>query len=109
MSMPSSLARPCNRVSTADPRVVAAAAVAGDRQALGVRIALAADLIPPASDRLHREGGRVMVHSDADPTGIGGDIVDAIRHGTAECFNQKIIHADLFGLVLRTPFPTSIL
>jgi hypothetical protein len=41
---------------------IAAATVAGDLQALGVWILLAAHLMPPAPHRLHREGGGVMVH-----------------------------------------------
>ena len=65
-------------------RAVAAATVSGDRQASGVRVALGTDAVPPGADRLHREGGGVMVDTDADPTGIGGEIVDAIRHRPAQ-------------------------
>src|ERR1700692_4090341 len=50
-----------------------------------------------------------MVHPDADPTGVGGDIVDAIRHRPTQSFDQEIMHANRFGIALRTPFPPSVL
>ena len=45
----------------------------------------------------------------ADPTGVGGDIGDAIRHRPTAPFDQEIMHANLFGIALRTPFPSSVL
>ena len=37
-----------------------------------------------------------MVHADTDPTGVGGQAVDTIRHRPAEFLDQKIMHAALF-------------
>jgi len=46
---------------------VRAAAIGGDRQRLGVRVALPAEVLPPAQDRVDRELGRVAVDADVDP------------------------------------------
>src|SRR5712672_1121431 len=88
-----------------DAIAVTATAVAGDRQAFGVGIAHAANVLPPAPHRLYREGRRVMVHPDTDPACIGGDIVNAIRHRATERFAEKVIHPDFFWLALRPPLP----
>jgi hypothetical protein len=50
-----------------------------------------------------------MVHSDTDPARVGGNIVDAIRHGAAECFAEEVIHPDFFRLALRPPLPPGVL
>src|SRR5688500_6339129 len=106
MSMPSSVARPCNsRFHSRTREPVAAAAIGGDHQPLGAWISDMADLVPPTTDRLHREGGRVMVHADADPTGIGGKIVDAIRHGPAQLLDQEIMDPNFLRLALGVPLP----
>ena len=63
---------------------VAAAAIGGDDQALGFRVARPAELVPPTPDALDREGRRVGIHADADPTRIGGEVVDAIGRDLAQ-------------------------
>src|SRR4051812_12535442 len=55
---------------------VGAAGVGGDEQPSGVRIVDDADRVPPASDRLRRERGGVVVGADVHPTGVGGEVVD---------------------------------
>ena len=50
-----------------------------------------------------------MVDADADPAGIGGQIVDAVRHRPAQFLDQKIMHPNLFGLALRAPLPAGVL
>src|SRR5918997_6411041 len=67
-----------------------------------------ADLVPPTTDRLHREGRRVMVQTDADPAGIGGKIVEAIRHGPAQFLDQEIMHPDFLRLALGGPLPAAV-
>src|SRR5206468_5740142 len=62
------------------PHAVRAAPIGRDGQALGPRIARSPDLLPPAPDGLPRKGCRVMVLAHPDPAGIGGQIINAIRH-----------------------------
>ena len=50
-----------------------------------------------------------MVHADADPARIGGEIVDPIGNCPAKLLDQEIMHADLLGLALRPPFPSVVL
>jgi hypothetical protein len=88
---------------------VAAAAIGGDQQAGGSRISAPADLVPPPTDRLHREACRVMLDADADPGCIGGEIVDAVRHRTAQVIDQEIMHPHVFRLALRVPLSTTVL
>jgi len=90
-------------------RAVATTAIRRDHEALGVRIADTPDLIPPAADRLHGELSRVVVHSDTDPTGIGGQVVDAIRHRPAQFLDEKVMYPNLFWRPLRPPCPAGIL
>src|SRR4051794_30583666 len=81
ISMPNSLASLCNcncsprtgvsnylQFAFPQPnmRAVAATTATGDRQALGVGLALADNVVPPAADRLHGERGGVMIHADTD-------------------------------------------
>ena len=90
-------------------RGVAAAAVRGDRQVSGVRIPGGADVLPPAADGLHGEGRRVMVHAHADPSGIGREVIDAVRHRPAQFLDEEVMHPDRFGLALRAPLPAAVL
>src|SRR5271166_371205 len=88
----------------ADARAVAAAAVGGDQQALGVGIAFASHRTPPTTDGVSGEGRRVVVDADADPTGVAGDVVDAVRRRAPEFGNDEVVDANLFGSPLRPPF-----
>src|SRR3954449_6997488 len=109
ISMPSSVARPYNsRFHSRTREPLLPPPSAGDHQPLGTWISDMADLVPPTTDRLHREGGRVMVHADADPTGIGGKIVDAIRHCPAQFLDQEIMHPNVLRLALRVPLPAAV-
>ncbi len=42
-----------------------------------------------------------MVDTDADPSGIGGQIIDAIGHRPTEFLDQEVVHPDLFRVALR--------
>ncbi len=61
-----------------------AAAVGSDRQGGGVRVALCAELLPPAADRLDGELGGVVVDPDVDPADVVGEVVDAVGGGLAQ-------------------------
>ena len=110
MSRPSSLARRCNsRFHERHARAVAAAAVGGDHKPRGFRVSGAADFSPPAADRLNRECRCVMIHADTDPTGVVGQIVDAIGDRPAQFLDQEVVHPNVLRLTCGTPFPTGVL
>src|SRR4051812_21126768 len=90
-------------------RAVAPAPVGGDGQATDIAIAAVANVMPPGTDRLHGKCRRVVVDADADPTGIGGEIVDAIGHRPTEFLDQEVMHADLLGIATRPPLPAGVL
>ena len=50
-----------------------------------------------------------MVDAHAHPSGIAGDIVDAIGHGAPEFGDDKIVHANVLGRALRSPFASGVL
>lgn len=60
-------------------RAVAATTIGGDQQAACLRIAAAPHGLPPASDRLDGKACGIVIDADADPAGIAGDVIDAIR------------------------------
>src|SRR5438045_1155299 len=60
---------------------VGAARIRGDQQTGGLRVVEAAAHFPPTADRLDREHRGVVVDPDVDPTGVAGDVVDAVRDG----------------------------
>src|SRR4051812_2681504 len=88
---------------------VAAATISGDDQTVRIRIALAADVLPPAADRLHREGGGIVVNPDTDPAVVRRQIIHAIGDRPAERLAEEVIHLHLFGLALRAPRPARVL
>ncbi len=90
------------------PRTIAAAAIGGDQQAFGVRVTLAAHEAPPASDGVRREGSRIVVDADAYPTGVVGDVVDAVGHGPAEFGDDEVMHPHFVGRTLWPPFASGI-
>src|SRR5947209_2840124 len=69
-------------------RAIAATAISGDEQSFGLRIANAADVLPPTANGLHCEGGRVVVDADADPAGVVREIIDPIRHRPPQLLDQ---------------------
>lgn len=90
-------------------RAVAATAVRGDRQAFGLWIADAADLLPPSADRVDRESRGVMVHPNTDPASVRGHVVDPVRDRAAQLLDQEVMYPDLLWVTLWTPFPTIVL
>src|SRR3984893_12944712 len=86
------------------PRAVAAAAIGGDQQSSGVGVARPPDGLPPLADAVHREGGRIMVDADTDPSGIRGQVIDPVRHRAAELLDQEVMDPDLFRVALGPIF-----
>ena len=85
----------------ADPRAVAAAPVGGDQQSGGLGIPRPTEVAPPLADAVDREGGGVMIDTDAHPSSIRRKIIDAIWHRPAEFLDQEVMHPDLFRMALR--------
>ena len=50
-----------------------------------------------------------MIHADADPTGVVGQIVDAIGDRPAQFLDQEVVHPNVLRLTCGTPFPTGVL
>jgi hypothetical protein len=88
---------------------VRAAAVGGDLKGRGVGEALAAEVLPPASDRVDRERGGVVVDPDLDPTLVVGEVVDPVGDRLAELSVLEVVDADQLGLALRAPLPAGVL
>ena len=78
-------------------------------QPRGPWIANAAELLPPAADGVHSETGGVAVHADADPAGIGREVVDAVWRGPAKFLDQEVMHPHFLGLASRAPCLTGVL
>src|SRR5690349_7470115 len=88
---------------------VAAAAVGGDDQPLGLGVARLAEFAPPAPDALDREGRRVGIQADADPAGVGGEVVDAVGRYLAQPGQLEIMHPHRLGPALRAQFAAGVL
>ena len=50
-----------------------------------------------------------MVDADADPAGVGCEIIDTIRHRPPQLLDQEVVDPHLFRLTFRAPLPTAIL
>src|SRR6266704_6729277 len=72
----------------------------GDEQSGRLGIARPTDGEPPLADAVDGERGRVMVNADTDPTRIGGEVVDPVRHRAAELLDQEVMNTDLFRVAL---------
>src|SRR5437588_7717302 len=83
---------------------VGSAAVGGNRQCGGVRIALFAELRPPVEDRVHGKRGRVARDPDRDPTFVGDQVIDAVGDRVPELLVLEVVGADLNRLAFRLEF-----
>src|SRR5207247_11330727 len=91
----------------AQARAVTPTGIRGDQQRLGLAIGRSAHLLPPPSNRLHGEGGGVVIDADAHPAFIAVEIVDAIRNRLAarRGLDQEIMNPHPLGRLRRTPRP----
>src|ERR1700736_1098268 len=97
------------------PRAVAAPApslrwgrLGGDQQSGRLGIARPTDGAPPLADAIDGERGRVMVNADTHPTGIGGEVVDPVRHRAAELLDQEVMDPDFFRVALGAIFASVV-
>ncbi len=88
---------------------VGAARVRGDQQPPGQGVVAAPGRLPPAADRLHGEGGGVMVGADGHPAGVRGEVIDPVRHRLAHAVPGEVVGAGGHRLALGPPFPARVL
>ena len=88
---------------------VGTARVRGDQQPPGLRVVAAPGGFPPAADRFDGERGGVVVGADADPAGVGGDVIDPVRHRLAQAVLGEVVRARGRGLALGPPLPARVL
>ena len=100
---PGQLGLPCP-----DPVAVGTTSVGTDQQPLGGRVGVAADLLPPASQRLDRERGGVVVDSDTDLAGMMPKVVDPIGDSLARLRVGEVMHVDPLGVARGLPLPTAV-
>src|SRR5689334_21526791 len=78
-------------------------------QSLGPGIARSPDLLPPAPDGLPRKSCRVMVLAHPNPAGLGGQIINAVRHRPPQLLDQEVVDPHRFGRSLGAPRPPAVL
>ena len=88
---------------------VAAPAIGGDQQFLGIAIALRSHLAPPAPDGFRGESSRVVIDTYAHPALILAQVVHPVRNGFAQIRIQKIVDLDLFRIAARPPLAPGVL
>src|SRR5215208_6829287 len=55
------------------------------------------------------EGGSVVIDAEIDPSGIRGDVVDAVGRHLAQLGEGEIVHPDRFGLALGAQLAAAVL
>ena len=91
------------------PVAVRTAAVGGDRQPRNVRIALRAEVLPPAADRVDRELGGVVIDPDVDVPLIELEVIHAVGDCLAELLVLEVMDADPLRLPFEAPFAPWVL
>src|SRR2546425_4420170 len=90
-------------------RAIAAAGVRGDEQRARAPIAGPAHLAPPSSDRLGREGRRVVINAHTDPPRVAREIVDPIGNRLAALRDEEVMDPHRLGLARRPPLSSRVL
>src|SRR5271168_1501970 len=90
-------------------RSVAAAAIRIHQETLRARVLPFSAVQPPLPQRIHREARGVKTDSDADPTFVLGDVVNAIRRCPTDLRIDKIIDVDVFWRAFRAQLTAAVL
>src|SRR6202167_2794616 len=90
-------------------RSVAAAAIRIHQETLRARVLPFSAVQPPLPQRIHREARAVKTDSDADPTFVLGDVVNAIRRCPTALRIDKIIDVDVFRRAFRAQLAAAVL
>ena len=86
---------------------VRAATIRLKQQVFCVWIDFASACGPPAPDRSHRKGGRIVRSADDHIPFVASDVVDAVRQRFAQCLIREIIHVHIAWLT--APRASSVL
>src|SRR6476660_4960773 len=73
------------------PSAVTAAAIGGDQQATGLRIAGATHAVPPAADRIDGETGSIVVDADTHPPRVGLSLRTQFAAAILEVANKLLL------------------
>ena len=79
---------------------ITTAGVSENEQFARVGMLQASLALPPVSDSVGSEGGRIVRNTDNDRTTIGKRLIDAIRDGDTECVGAKVMIIDEPGLAV---------
>src|SRR5271169_4239147 len=90
-------------------RSVAAAAIRIHQETLRARVLPFSAVQPPLPQRIHREARGVKTDSDADPTFVLGDVINAIRRRPTDLRIDKIIDVDMFRRAFRAQLTAAVL
>src|SRR5436309_2929582 len=88
---------------------ITAAGVRRDEQRARAPIAGPAHLAPPSSDRLGREGRRVVINAHTDPPRVAREIVDPIGNRLAALRDEEVMDPHRLGLARRPPLSSRVL
>src|SRR3974390_608053 len=91
----------------ASTAAVAAAGIGEDEQLLGGMGTISAVALPPTSDRMSGEGGRVMRDAYEDRASVGEQVIDTIRDRDAAGIGPEIVIIDVHGRAV--PLDTIVL
>jgi hypothetical protein len=64
---------------------------------MGARVAGAPHDHPPGAYRIHGEGGGVVINSQADPSFVVGDVVNAVGRGATKLGVDEVVDANWLG------------
>ena len=67
------------------------------------------EFLSPAPDALNGEGGGIVVDTEIDPTGIGGDVVDSVGRDFAQFRDDEVVHTDRLRIAPRAQLAPAIL
>lgn len=77
--------------------------VRGDQKSRGIRVVAATASLPPAAYGLHREFRCVVIGSDVDPAGVGGEVVDPVGDGYRLVAGGEGMAVGLDRVLARSP------
>ena len=93
----------------AQPIPVAPARIGRDEQGRGLGVGAATHLMPPVSNRRHRERRCVVVPAHAHPGFVARHVADAVRNRLALGVGREIMHQHRRRRALRLPFAPAVL
>src|SRR5450432_2789835 len=91
------------------PRSIAATGIGRDEELTGFWVSRLSHAVPPTANGFDGKGGRIVIHADAHPTRIIGEIVNSVGCGTTQFRDHKIVYAYSLRIALGTQFSAVVL